>query len=313
MGRKGKLMPSFWKKVRTALMLAALVAVASGCGGPEGAAEGGADGVGDSAASGPSWLYVAQADGESAYDASAATLSMPLRRVLAFTDRPYRDTRQLTPSGFEALWDAAGDDSFAVDPPNAVLTFWDPSQQPAARSVVCELVGPPAYDLRSSTMTVRLRVIDPAGASIPSVLHDASLFVDSSAGPCANSDDFEAVQWFNMENFDQNYGVDFYVGDNTWYASALCSDQPLAPADLDVRVSQPDTPGTYTGCGSGDGAVAIDLSRCTSTLGERDCTLQVTAVNTATGAVYSRTEVTVTPNVGSVYFDLEPAASPPCS
>ena len=300
-------MLSLWKRARIASMLAVAAVVASGCGDDSGGA---AEGV----SPGPSWLYVAQAEGESSYDASDATLSMPLRRVHAFTDRPYRDTRQITPSGFAALWDAAGDDSFAADPPNAVLTFQDPSQTPTARSVVCELVGPPTYDLRSSTMTVRLRVIDPAGASIPPALLDASLFIDSNAGPCGSQDDFEAVQWFNMENFEQNYGVRFFVGDNTWHASALCSDQALAPAHLDVRISQPGTPDTYTGCSSGDaGSIAIDLSGCSSDPGERGCTLNVTAVNTATGTVYSQTDVTVTPNVGSVYFDLDQAAAPPCS
>ena len=287
------------RTVRAALLPVAVAAVAACSGG----------GPGDAGAT-ASWLYVAQADGESSFDAVATALVMPIGRVHAFTDRPYRETRQLSPLEFVALWEATGTDSFAQDPPNAVLTYWDPSRTPSARSVVCELVGPPSFDLRSSMMTVPLRVLDPAGASIPSGLSEASLFIDSGAAPCAASDDFEAVQWFNMENFDQNYGVGFYVGDNTWHATAACDDQSMAPAYLDVRISQPGTPGTYAGCASGgQESIMLDLSSCT---GGPHCTLQVTAVNVDTGVVYSQTDVEVLVATGTVSLDLDPAAAPPC-
>lgn len=287
------------RTVRAVLLPVAVMTVA--------ACSGGAPGDAGATAS---WLYVAQADGESSFDAAATTLVMPIGRVHAFTDRPYRDTRQLSPLEFAALWEATGADSFAQDPPNAVLTYWDPSRTPSARSVVCELVGPPSYDLRSSTMTVPLRVLDPAGASIPSRLSEASLFIDSGAAPCAASDDFEAVQWFNMENFDQNYGVSFYVGDNTWHATAACGDQAMAPAFLDVRIAQPGTPDTYTGCASaGQESIMLDLSSCTK---GPNCTLQVTAVNVDTGVVYSQTDVEVLAAPGTVSLDLDPAAAPPC-
>lgn len=292
-------MPLLAQKARGVLALVVVATVAACSGG----------GSGDAGAT-ASWLYVAQANGESSFDATDSTLVMPIERVHAFTDRPYRDTRQLSPLGFAALWEDGGAGSFADDPPNAVLTYWDPTRTPAAQSVVCELVGPPSYDLRASTMTVPLRVLDPADATIPSTLADASLFIDSSTAPCATSDDFEAVQWFNMENFDQSYGVRFYAGNNTWYATALCANQSLAPAYLDVRIAQSDTPDTYTGCADGDqGRIAMDLSRCTS---DRDCTLRVTAVNVDTGVVYSQTDVTVLAATGTVPLDLEPAATPPC-
>ena len=74
--------------------------------------------------SAPDWLFVQTA--ATAEISSTTTLVVPFEQhVFAFTDRPYRQHAYLNATQFVALWTDARSDSFAAEPPNAVLTWAD--------------------------------------------------------------------------------------------------------------------------------------------------------------------------------------------
>ena len=119
-----------------------------------------------SSADSPEWLFAVQAQGDSTYDAATGRLSMPAGTVQAFTDRPYRDTQTVTPQSFVNLFHRDGPDSFAEDPPNAVLTYWDDSSgTPTPRTVVCEASG--GAGVTDDGLWVGLKILEPAGATLP--------------------------------------------------------------------------------------------------------------------------------------------------
>ncbi len=73
------------------------------------------------------WLFVHTA--EDAQVKSATVIVMTAERdIFAFTDRPNRLHKYLTPEVYVSLWNDNGSaDNFFTDPPNAVLTWLSPS------------------------------------------------------------------------------------------------------------------------------------------------------------------------------------------
>ena len=88
--------------------------------------------------------------------------------IVWFTDRPERQSGSITPARFLEVWHA-GADSFAGDPPNAVLTL----EGHVATPVIVELSNP---RLDGATMTYDISVLHgslPAKAGATSIVFDS--------------------------------------------------------------------------------------------------------------------------------------------
>lgn len=111
------------------------------------------------------------------YDISTATLY--------FSDRPYRVTGTLNTDGFVSLWHEGGD-SFANDPPNAVLELVGSNEQ--SDIFILELMNP-VYNYESETLQYNVKVLSEASKglahyndqndiNIPATFGDSVLFID---------------------------------------------------------------------------------------------------------------------------------------
>ena len=313
-----------------AFVIPALLAVISSAGCSSDAGSSPQVGGGDVAAP-IEWLFVVQSDGETTYDAATEQLSIPARAVQAFTDRPHRDTRATSPQAFVNLWGSADPESFAEDPPNAVLTFWDATSGSAVpRTIVCEIVGGVDYSSSTGRLVMELRVLDPHGAVIPARMERASLFVDGLAEDCPGSPDDEVnIEFFNMMMFNE----EFTVGWTQLYATGQVAVRINCPerggasipaASFDLRISRPD--GSDSVSCYEDRTIVLDrqglaeLSSCATTRPCANCVVEtcqflVTALNTVTGAEYSVTTVglELSESGTTVVPDLQPATSPACS
>ena len=89
--------------------------------------------------------------------------------VLFFSDRPYRISGHTTLEHFIDSWDS-GEDSFAEDPPNAVLSILGENVE----SFVVVLSDP---ELKSGGVSYKVEVED---GTIPPKFKDASLFIDNN-------------------------------------------------------------------------------------------------------------------------------------
>lgn len=126
-----------------------------------------------------SWLFSLQSAGTTSFDQSSSVLSMPVGNLVGFTDRPNRDTRDLTPTIFAALWTNSSKDSFSADPPNASLTYWDSDGTDAvAHTVIVEITG--NVSSTGNVLSMTLQILSPSGVVIPAKMYRASLFVDNS-------------------------------------------------------------------------------------------------------------------------------------
>jgi hypothetical protein len=309
-----------------ALALSALL-VAGGCSaGTEpgsGAASDGAtpDVSADTASAPAEWLFVVQAEGETTFDQATGRLSMPAGAVHAFTDRPHRDTRATSPQSFVNLWQSADPDSFAADPPNAVLTYWDASSGSAMpRTVVCVIVGDVGYSSADRVLSMQLRLLDPEDAVLPARLDGASLFVDSVPEGCSNSpDDSMNIEYFNMLNFNEAFVVqtqyDPATGqDQVWITCPERESPTIPPSSFDVRISTPDDTSSVS-CYSGEKITLAqqDLAKTPNCRSGNFCEFVVTALNTQTGMQYSVTNVELELGSDSTIIpDLEPATLQIC-
>ena len=137
--------------------------------------------AGESAALQEQWLFSLQSGGITTFDESSGVLSVPVGNLVGFTDRPYRDERDLTPTEFAALWADNRADSFSVDPPNASLTYWSGDGTDAvASTVIVEITG--LISGAGDVLSMELQILSPSDAVLPDKLYRASLFVDSVTG-----------------------------------------------------------------------------------------------------------------------------------
>lgn len=99
--------------------------------------------------------------------------------TLYFSDRPQRVVGHIHTRQFTDLWDR-GDNSFADDPPNAVLSFIEPAEEPALyvpADVVVILRDPRLGD---RCITYAVQVLD---GTLPSVAGGCALFIDPFGRP----------------------------------------------------------------------------------------------------------------------------------
>ena len=95
--------------------------------------------------------------------------------TLYFADRPQREVGHMLSRQFVANW-AAGDNSFADNPPNAVLSFGEPGDRPPEDAVV--VIQDPHLD--GDALTYSVKVLDGA---VPAATGPCALFIDPLGRP----------------------------------------------------------------------------------------------------------------------------------
>ena len=111
--------------------------------------------------------------------AGTVTLHGLAESTVYFAERPRREVGHLRSSSFIELWDV-GVDSFAVDPPNAVLSFLDDGG--AHEDVVVVLHDP---RLAAGELTYRVDVLE---GTLPGQTGPCAVFIDAFGRPLSPSD-----------------------------------------------------------------------------------------------------------------------------
>ncbi len=108
-------------------------------------------------------------------DGGTITLRGLSPSTLYFADRPQREVGHMLSRHFVANW-AAGDNSFAENPPNAVLSFADPGDRLPDDAVV-EIQDP---HLDGDALTYSIKVLD---GTVPAATGPCALFIDPLGRP----------------------------------------------------------------------------------------------------------------------------------
>ena len=108
-------------------------------------------------------------------DGGRITLQGVSPSTLYFADRPQRDVGHMTSGQFVANW-AAGDNSFADNPPNAVLSFAEPGDRLPEDAVV--VIQDPHLD--GDALTYQIKLLD---GSVPTSTGPCALFIDPFGRP----------------------------------------------------------------------------------------------------------------------------------
>ena len=138
-------------------------------------------GSGDAA----SWLFVVNA-AEATLTGDTLALSEVSPQVIAFTDRPARKFGSISMADLAKAW-AEGSDSFASDPPNAILngTYTDEDGTKRQCSIEVELMAAPVSGSPSGwtwKVVERARWDGCPAPGAPVVFTDANVFVDPVNG-----------------------------------------------------------------------------------------------------------------------------------
>jgi hypothetical protein len=118
-------------------------------------------------------LFVQSATGLTS-ESGTVTLHGLAESTVYFADRPRREVGHMRSSSFVELWDV-GVHSFAVDPPNAVLSFLDDGHAPD--DVVVVLHDP---QLAGGELTYRVDVLEGA---LPGLAGPCAVFIDAFGRP----------------------------------------------------------------------------------------------------------------------------------
>jgi hypothetical protein len=121
-------------------------------------------------------LFVQSATGFTSRGGTTVTLHGLAESTVYFTDRPRREVGHMRSSSFIELWDS-GSYRFAVDPPNAVLSFLDNGDAP--EDVVVVLHEP---RLAGDELTYEVDVLE---GTLPEQTGPCTLFIDSFGRPLA--------------------------------------------------------------------------------------------------------------------------------
>ena len=119
-------------------------------------------------------LFVQSATGFTSKGGGVVTLYGLAESTVYFADRPRREVGHMRSARFVELWDA-GAESFAVDPPNAVLSFLDGDDSPD--DVVVVLHDP---KLEGDELTYTVDVLE---GTLPESTGPCALFIDSFGRP----------------------------------------------------------------------------------------------------------------------------------
>jgi hypothetical protein len=119
-------------------------------------------------------MFVQSAQGISS-DGGTLTLEGVTPSTLYFSDRPQRVTGHMATTDFVDLW-GEGENSFATDPPNAVLSFLEPGGEVPEDAVV--VIREP--QLEDGRLSYSIEVLDGA---VPAAAGPVSLFIDPFGRP----------------------------------------------------------------------------------------------------------------------------------
>jgi hypothetical protein len=119
-------------------------------------------------------MFVQVARGSYATDEELTLIGLS-PSTLYFSDRPQRVVGHLTTEQFFDLW-TEGDNSFASDPPNAVLSFVDPGEDHPTDCVVV-LEEPQVSD---DSISYRYQILE---GSVPKASSACTLFIDPLGRP----------------------------------------------------------------------------------------------------------------------------------
>ena len=108
-------------------------------------------------------------------DGTTLTLKGLSPSTLYFADRPQREVGHLSSQLFVANW-GEGDNSFAQNPPNAVLSFAEPGDR-LPEEVVVEIQDP---HLDKDTLSYSIKVLE---GTVPSATGACALFIDPFGCP----------------------------------------------------------------------------------------------------------------------------------
>jgi hypothetical protein len=120
-------------------------------------------------------MFVQVARGSTS-DGAELTLTGISPTTLYFSDRPQRVVGHMTTDQFVGLWSDEGENSFAVDPPNAVLSFVDAGGDRPDECVVI-LRNPQSED---ESVTYDIDVLE---GSVPAASGSCTLFIDPLGRP----------------------------------------------------------------------------------------------------------------------------------
>ena len=119
-------------------------------------------------------LFVQTAAGMTS-DGNTLTLKGLSPSTLYFADRPQREVGHLSSRQFVANW-GDGDNSFAQDPPNAVLSFAEPGDRLPEDAVV--VIQDPHLD--GDALSYSIKVLD---GTVPDATGPCALFIDPFGRP----------------------------------------------------------------------------------------------------------------------------------
>src|SRR5688572_15011105 len=108
-----------------------------------------------------------------AYDDGVVTLTGLAPTTLMFSDRPDRVTAHVRSKEFVESW-TEGDDSFESNPPNAVLSIFQPNE---VRDVVVVLMDP---KLKDHELSYQVEILD---GEMPDTGGECALFIDVIGRP----------------------------------------------------------------------------------------------------------------------------------
>ena len=120
-------------------------------------------------------LFVQTAGRLSSDGQSVITLQAVSPSTIYFADRPKREVGHMSTSRFVDLW-SDGDNSFATDPPNAVLSFAEPADRTPEEVVVT--IRNPRAD--GDSLTYQVNVLD---GKLPASTGPCALFIDPFGRP----------------------------------------------------------------------------------------------------------------------------------
>jgi hypothetical protein len=120
-------------------------------------------------------MFVQVARGSTSDDGSL-TLTGVSPSTLYFSDRPTRVVGHMTTDQFSDLWSDESENSFALDPPNAVLSFVDTGEDRPEECVV--VLSQPRTD--GDSITYAIRTLEGAA---PQTSGPCTLFIDPLGRP----------------------------------------------------------------------------------------------------------------------------------
>ena len=136
----------------------------------------------------PKFFAIQHAQSGSISEINATTYSLKLNDVsdktILFSDRPDRIVKSIGTANFIDNW-SVGQDSFAVDPPNAVLVVDEQEGQQQDDAIV-ELFNP-VYDVDKKSLKYDVTPDNATSINLPEEFGQIILVIDDASGPDAGN------------------------------------------------------------------------------------------------------------------------------